>query len=100
MKVRIVIAALIIINLILLYVVIYRKPEKEFVLFDDKPYRDSIQNALETAEYWRNEAYRIEADRDLLQIQKQKVKYFYEPIYIFNSGASVTQLDSVLRANW
>lgn len=100
-KTNIIIGALLIGVLILGYIVIYRKPNTVIELFDDTPYRDSIKTALQEVAYWEDYAHGVERERDLIKQQKQQVRYVYKPqyIYIYND-ANVSQLDSVIRANW
>ena len=100
-KTNIIIGSLFIAVLILSYIVLFRKPETEIQLFDDQPYRDSIATATENAIYWKDQAIRMEEERDQIRQQKQQVRYVYklQYIYLYNN-ADIDQLDSVIRANW
>jgi len=93
--------------LILACVLIFRKPKIVVEGFDDTELRKQIELEKQNAEYWESEAKRWHsvADSalvmsDSLQNLKPQIKYVYHEIYKFNSTATTTQLDSVIRANW
>jgi hypothetical protein len=94
--------------LILAYILIFRKPDSIVVLpFDDTKLRKEIAKSDSVATYWKqkavdfqNKALYFEAKSDGLELLKPQIYNYYDQIYKFNSTASGSELDSVIRANW
>lgn len=98
-KTNIIIGVLLLGVLVLLYIVIYRKPEPVVELFDATPYEDSIKTSTQNAAYWEDYAHQLEEEKDALSAQKQTIRYVYETQYIYARTANLDQLDSIVRAN-
>jgi len=93
--------------LILLYILIFRKPDLPIEKFDETSLRNEIEvqkNLVKSWEKIANSAVK-NADKhiaraDSLEKLKPQVKHYYHEIYTFNSNANTSQLDSVIRSNW
>jgi hypothetical protein len=98
--------ALLGIILILICILVFRKPNTVVEEFDETPYLEIIESEKLKAIYWENQAeyFSSVADSalvisDSLQNLKPEIKHVYHEIYKFNSTATTIQLDSVIRAN-
>jgi len=107
-KTHIALIALFGIILVLLYILIFRKPDPiDVPAFDDTVLREEIAQKDSLAIAWKNiaqshelRANKYEAKSDSLEQTKPQIKHYYHEIYTFNSTANSSQLDSVIRANW
>lgn len=102
-----VIGALLAVILLLACILIFRKPKTVVEEFDKTPYLEQIEIERKKAEFWEAKATKMQtiADgalklSDSLQNIKPTIKHVYHEIYKFNSTATTTQLDSVIRSNW
>jgi hypothetical protein len=94
--------------LILGYILIFRKPEPiEVKPFDDTELRKEIAKSDSIAASWQQKAEAFqkdaiyyEAKADGLEVLKPQIHNYYDQIYKFNSTASSSELDSIIRANW
>ena len=94
--------------LILGYILIFRKPDPIGVEpFDDTELRKEIAVSDSIAKHWENKAQQFQVDAryyeakaDGLELLKPQIHNYYDQIYSFNSTASSSELDSVIRANW
>jgi len=95
-----------VIILILLGIVIFRKPIDNYTPFDAKPYLEKIKNLEEENKKLRSENNKIDKENimwqaayDSLESSKPKIKIVYAPQKAFIPNATDTQLDSIIRAN-
>ena len=93
--------------LVLLYILIFRQPTTIVEPFDDTELREQIRLKDSTASYWEENALYwlgVSADHeqraDSLENIKTNIKNEYSPTYKAIPGATATQRDSILRANW
>jgi hypothetical protein len=88
-----------VIILVLLTIIIFRKPDPKPVEFNVKPLRDSIallQKFIDQDKL-KNEAYVKKIDS--LNTLPPKIKIIYRAQKAFIPTASVQQLDSIIRTN-
>ena len=93
--------------LVCLYLLIIRKPKVIVEPFDDSALLEQIRLKDSAATYWEADAtywLNISVDHerraDSLENIKTNTKNEYSPIYQAIPGATATQRDSILRANW
>jgi hypothetical protein len=106
-KSNIIYGILLLVILVLLYIVIFRKPEVVVEPFDETPLREEIAKKDSIAQFWENEAHKwetvahsYEAKSDSLETLKPQIQEHYGNTYkIIPDGTNVV-LDSIIRANW
>lgn len=93
--------------LILILILVFRKPDPVVERFDEQHYLDLIESEEKKAAYYQLEAERWQskadsamAVSDSLEKLKPEIQHHYHEIYKFNSTATTVQLDSVIRSNW
>lgn len=91
----------------LLYLLFFNKEEVTVEPFDDSALRLEIQVKDSLADHWQDIArtqqiiaLKALSERDSIEVSKTNTKIYYREIYKFNSTATNSQLDSVIRANW
>lgn len=103
------IAYIILIGIILImgYFMIFKTPAPIVEPFDDSALREEIrvQDSIgsywhQQSDLWQHEAEVLGHKSDSLEKLKPSIKEYYNEKYNFNRNANITQLDSVIRANW
>ena len=95
------------IGCLLSYIVLKEDPEPVVIPIDDGPYTKMIEKSDSHANYWESQsdswrliAKEAIASNDSLKKLKPKIKHEYHKVYVFNTTAGNTELDSVIRASW
>lgn len=86
--------------IVLTAIILFNRPIEPTTLFNDKPYLDSI-NSLQQANkllHLKNDSLTLEYQN--LEQQKNKIKIVYYAKYKFIKGATVSELDSIIRYSW
>ena len=106
-KSSIIIIGLLVTVFILIGYLVLQGSDEVIVPFDETPLRKEIheKDSLLTvyqdeAATWHNIAQTAINTADSLSHLTPEIKHHYHEIYKFNSTASNSQLDSVIRANW
>lgn len=98
---------LLLVILVQMYMLIFRKPDVVVQPFDDTELREEIAEKDSLANYWQAvasswqaEAEKYEAKSDSLEQTKVVIKHHYHEIYKAIPDGTSVQLDSIIRANW
>jgi hypothetical protein len=86
--------------LILIAILIFRKPDVIVPKFDEKPYRDSISKLQTEIGDLHDKNDSLLQENFVINNKKEQIKIIYREKYKYIRGATTHELDSVIRANW
>lgn len=106
-KSNLIIAAQIGIILILVCILIFKKPVTVVEPFDDTELRQQIAEKDSIAAHWELQANQwktvaslAEAKSDSLELLKPQIQHHYHEIYTAIADGTVVELDNIIRSNW
>jgi hypothetical protein len=97
-KSNIIFGILLFIILVLLYIVIFRKPDPVIEPFDDSEQVQEIERLEAEVDSLNVLVGQNNSERDTIVEYKDRVKTIYREKYIYINTANASQLDSIIRA--